>query len=102
MGLRCAGDFDARKSQLSVRAERPDARDDSVKEVYWKGVMFPQIPNYLFITYEKDPEFMQYENPLVGIDRVDDVAAHDSGYVELVTISRIPVIQILMLPLSML
>jgi len=75
-GLRCAADFDATRSSLCVRPQAPSALPDSMKEISWKGVLFPQIPSYLYIVYEKSPEFMVYKNQLM-VDTVNEAATAD-------------------------
>lgn len=43
---------------------RPGPRGTAdTKEVSWNGVLFPQPPSYLFITYQKDPTYTTYNNP---------------------------------------
>ena len=62
MGLRCGSDVSKTSSALTVRA--PSRTVGSYKDVEWTGVQFPQPPSYIFITYEKDPEYMSYDNPI--------------------------------------
>ena len=69
-GLRCSGDV---FSVPSHRVVRPMPRDTDVshyKEVTWTGVQFPQPPSYIFITYQKDPSFTNYNAPLSKLDTV--------------------------------
>ena len=62
-GLRCSSDVNEFSSALSIRPPSRNVKDGT-KDVLWNGVMFPQPPSYIFICYEKDPEFMSYDNPI--------------------------------------
>ena len=77
-GLRCAGDlFSSSSAQIVCPPSR--AVEGHFKEVTFIGQQFPQPPSYLFFVYEKDPTYMQYNNPLlpaldlVGQPLVDNV-----------------------------
>jgi hypothetical protein len=62
-GIRCTSDVDSISSALTIRPPGRKAKGGTV-DVRWNGVVFPQPPSYIFICYEKDPEFMRYDNPI--------------------------------------
>ena len=83
-GLRCASDVQEYPSLLSIQPLSRNVKDGT-KDVNWNGVMFPQPPAYIFICYEKDPEFMNYTNPIQKGLR--SVGLANAGHAETVSVA---------------
>ena len=81
-GLQCASGLSGQPSANTIRpasATIVGAEKHQAKVVF-NGLQFPQVPNHLFIVFEKSSEVYNLNNPLVGVDRVSPPDYAGNGY----------------------
>ena len=73
-GLQCAGDMSSLPSTLTIRPPsqtEPLIKAASEAEVFFNGLQFPQIPNYLFLCFCKSSDVYNLQNPTYGVGTVN-------------------------------
>ena len=66
-GLQCASGLSARPSSLTIappNAQEVDVRDKHSYDVRWTSLQFPQVPNQLFIVFQKGSEVFNLKSPV--------------------------------------
>ena len=75
-GLRCCVQRTAPNS-ASVRPRRTigQANNHHTYDAAWRGIQFPQVPNYLFICFQKDSDAYNLDNPIAGVNILGGVGS---------------------------